>query len=62
MKKSPIKITHPGSLTRLAAKAHETIVQYAEKHKHDKGDPAAEKKSDLYLNVLRPASRARKGK
>ena len=58
-KMKPIIVKHPGSLKEAADRAHEGIVEYAEKHRHDKGDPAIEKKADLYLNVFRPASEKR---
>ncbi len=61
-KMKPIKISHPGSLTEMAHRAGESLVQYAEKHRHDTKDPIAERRSDLYLNVFRPADRARSDK
>ena len=50
-KKKPIKIKHPGGLTRKAKAAGETINEFAKEHLHDKGEAGVQ--SRLYWNVFR---------
>ena len=58
-KKDPFAIKHPGALTRKAAAAGMTKDAWARKHQHDPGADGSEAR--LYLNVFRPAAKARKG-
>lgn len=57
-KKEPIKVKHPGALTRKAKAAGESIDQFAKQHMNDKG--ATGRQARLYENVFKPASKARK--
>lgn len=56
-KRPPIKIKHPGALTRKAHAAHMSVYAYAKKMAHNKKASAAtHRQAGLYLNVFRPAN------
>lgn len=50
-KRKPIKIKHPGALTKKAKAAGETVNEFAKEHLHTKGDTGVQ--SRLYWNVFR---------
>lgn len=46
-------IKHPGALTRKAKKAGEGTQEFAQKHKHDKGQTGRQARFALVLNKVR---------
>ena len=50
-------IKHPGRLTSAAKRAGQSIVAYADAHKHDPRNTIGDS-ARMYLNVLRPATNA----
>ncbi len=50
-RKSNLRITRPGALTRKAKRAHMTVNQFARRHYHTPGLTGAQ--SRFFLNVLK---------